>query len=222
MQFRLTLDDELLASNSGRDEKAARKEYKRDLRRQFHFQLKRVFEATPFLASGSPDGSQLGGPVVAIGASGFGGFPGQPTQYAHVRLPVYDRHTIIQRYKRQGFNFLPLVSDELKLSCSLDVLMLRRDNQTSRRDVDNHLKTLCDALTLPDANQDYHLIAPKEDEDPFYCLLSDDKLISKVAVETDQLLSDIPGKPPSPHDVRLVITVRIQPYQFMLDNLMFT
>ncbi len=40
LEFRLTYDGLLLASNTGRDERAARKAYKHTLRKRFHPQLK--------------------------------------------------------------------------------------------------------------------------------------------------------------------------------------
>jgi hypothetical protein len=75
-------------------------------------------------------------------------------------------------------------------------------------DIDNRLKTLFDALQIPDANQDYQSNPPAADERPLFCLLENDRLISKVTVETDTLLEDIRDQPYDEHDARLVITVR--------------
>ncbi len=68
-----------------------------------------------------------------------------------------------------------------------------------------------------------------DDEKPFYCLLEDDRLITKLTVQTDLLLEPIPTPPgstdaieeedsagwirPSIHknDVRLIITVTLRP-----------
>jgi hypothetical protein len=66
--------------------------------------------------------------------------------------------------------------------------------------------------------------APQEGEDPFFCLLEDDKLITHVSVETDVLL-----EPTSPqtteselvHDARLVIDVHIRPYSLTMGNIGF-
>jgi len=48
---------------------------------------------------------------------------------------------------------------------------------------------------------------PASDEDPFFCLLEDDKLISKVQVETNWLLT-----PPAPgdhiNDVHLIVRAK--------------
>jgi hypothetical protein len=50
-------------------------------------------------------------------------------------------------------------------------------------------------------------MSPSQDENPFYCLLEDDRLISKVSVDTDTLLQPI-EKEPNANDARLVITVK--------------
>ena len=60
---------------------------------------------------------------------------------------------------------------------------------TQGGDIDNRLKTLFDALKVPKES----LAIPPEDkpkdvETPFFCLLEDDNLITKVSVVTDRLL----------------------------------
>jgi hypothetical protein len=57
---------------------------------------------------------------------------------------------------------------------------------------------------------------PSDDEDPFFCLLQDDKLITKVAVDTDFMLQPVNQKF-NDNDVRLVITVNVQPAISRLD-----
>jgi len=54
----------------------------------------------------------------------------------------------------------------------------------------------------------------------FFCLLADDKLITKVSMETDQLL-EFAGSSPNDDDVRLVITVRLRPYEMHLGNIQY-
>jgi hypothetical protein len=213
MEFRLTYAGELLASNTGdRDVKPARKEYKRGLRRHFHSQIKLVFETTPILSKGRPDGQ-------GFSSWSIDGGPGS------VSLPRYDKEKTADRFRLYGFRFLPLVTVELKLSCWLDILVLRRQppgEVWTGGDIDNRIKTLFDVLTVPDANQGYEGISPEPDEDPFYCLLENDKLISKVTVETDRMLETIACRQPTENDARVVITVRVKPYEFILANLMFT
>jgi len=63
----------------------------------------------------------------------------------------------------------------------------------------NRLKTLFDAMRIPEAGERYADRTPSEDEKPFFfCLLEDDKLLNKVSVETDDLLhSRCPARPSS-------------------------
>ncbi len=96
-------------------------------------------------------------------------------------------------YQHRGpFRFLPLIARWLDLTCALDILFLRREapgSLVSGGDIDNRIKTLFDALRVPEENE-----LPKQDdpivnEDPFYCLLEDDSLITRVNIETDRLLT---------------------------------
>jgi hypothetical protein len=89
-------------------------------------------------------------------------------------------------------------------------------------DIDNRLKTLLDELRIPEAGENYSARQPAADEDPFFCLLEDDKLITRIAVETDDLLQPLKGKSSiDPADSRLVITVKIRPYHFTPYNTYF-
>jgi hypothetical protein len=60
------------------------------------------------------------------------------------------------------------------------------------------------------------------DEDPFYCLLEDDKLVSHLEVKTETLLDAPTGdREVDLRRVRLVITVELKPYDVTLFNLSF-
>jgi hypothetical protein len=101
------------------------------------------------------------------------------------------RDALAQRYSLYGYNFVPLVTRDLCLICGIDVLFLRPDPPGAvlrSGDIDNRIKTLLDSLRLPDANEDYINNTPLVGETSFYCLLEDDKLITSLSVETDQLL----------------------------------
>jgi hypothetical protein len=89
---------------------------------------------------------------------------------------------------------------------------MRRDSPgnlvTSGGDIDNRLKTLLDALRVPDVIKGMPDM-PSEDEDPFFCLLEDDCLITALSVTTDTLL--VPqADEERQHDVVLVIHVITQ------------
>lgn len=57
------------------------------------------------------------------------------------------------RYASYGFNWLPLVREELGIAAALDILFLRRDAPGKiiggGGDIDNRLKVLFDALRKP-------------------------------------------------------------------------
>ncbi len=205
MEFRLTYDGLLLASNTGRDEKAARKAYKHTVRKRFHSQLRRLWETVPHLRTGHGAGEHV------IWSSG-----GPPSL-------KYDAETVANKHAHYGWNFVPLVTQELRLSCWIDVLFLRRQAPGAlfvHGDIDNRLKTLFDCLQVPDVHQGYEAMEPAEGDRPFFCLLENDKLISKVTVETDVLLEDVAPKVDE-NDARLVITVRLRLYEMTFLNLQF-
>lgn len=122
-----------------------------------------------------------------------------------------------------GYNFVPLVTEELNLRCDLSILMLRHGAPGSliqSGDIDNRLKTLFDALRMPSPNEGYSDRNPTSDETPFFCLLEDDSMLTKVSVETDQLLENISERFDQ-NDVRLVITVQIRPHVMSVVNIPF-
>src|ERR1700687_822862 len=96
-------------------------------------------------------------------------------------------------------------------ACSLDILFLRRDGPgslvRSGGDIDNRLKVLFDALRMPQTPDEVCGDTLGPDEDPFFCLLEDDKLISKAQVDTNWLLTP-PGAGEKIHDVHLIIGVK--------------
>lgn len=55
-------------------------------------------------------------------------------------------------------------------------------------DLDNRIKTLFDSLRMPSGAQELGGAKPEGDDDPFFCLLEDDRLIHNVNIVTDKLL----------------------------------
>jgi len=85
-------------------------------------------------------------------------------------------------------------------------------------DIDNRLKTLVDALKVPKKQGELPPDAvPSEDEDPFFCLLEDDKLLTAIRVETDQLLV-----PAEESEVVVLIQVRTRIIRPTLGGLALT
>jgi hypothetical protein len=92
------------------------------------------------------------------------------------------------------FTFGVLGTRDLSLVCGIEILFLRADppGQLLRSgDIDNRLKTLFDALRMPrDGNEFGGYTVPDADENPFFCLMEDDSVVSRVAVETDTSAED--------------------------------
>ena len=87
-------------------------------------------------------------------------------------------------------------------------------------DIDNRLKTLFDALKMPREQKKVgDFSEPEAGEDPFFCLLEDDALITRATVETDTLLAPVTNE--SKDDARVIVTVTTQPYRLRGDTLGF-
>jgi len=95
-----------------------------------------------------------------------------------------------------SFQFVALVSECIHMVANLDITMLRPgapgEIVTHGGDIDNRLKTLLDALKIPfEPNALPSNASPQQLEDPFFCLLEDDKLVTSLAVRTDRLLEPV-------------------------------
>lgn len=194
MEFRLTYDGELLAATSGN----LRPEHKHKIRRQFHPQLKRLWEIYPHLSI-----LREAQALHEIRVEHVGG-----------RRPSRIRD-LANRFACGGYHLVPLVTEDLELICSVDILFLRPDPPgclIRSGDIDNRLKVLFDALRIPSDAKELAGAVPTADENPFYCLLQDDKLITRIAISTDVLLQPVEGKAQlDKNDVRLIITVNLRP-----------
>lgn len=167
----------------------ARPDHKHDLRKSFHLQLQKLWQQEPLLDSREWfDGS--------------------------------NKSTSIDLNRRIGsFRFIPLVSPDLYLVCELNISMLRPEQPgaivTQGGDIDNRLKTLFDALRCPNDESELPKgINPGGDEDPFFCLLEDDSLITSISVKTDRLL--IPST--STSEVHLDIQVQTHLTKMRIGN----
>lgn len=199
MEFRLTYEGLLL----GASRSDTRAKHKHEIRKAFHPQLKRLWHVTPQLV----------------------GMRVPPTELIEVNYHQKKSQSRVEaladRFANVGYNFVPLVTKDLEVSfCGIDILMLRTDPPGSliqSGDIDNRLKTIFDALRMPiDKNEMGGYTSPDVNEQPFYCLLEDDRLITKATVETDVLLQGV-HSPLDANDVRLVIKVTIQPRLSRLD-----
>jgi hypothetical protein len=121
-----------------------------------------------------------------------------------------DANTFILAYRVERYGFIPLITTRHHMICELDILFLRREQPGSLihgGDIDNRLKVLFDALSMPTQTNQLEGLKDSEPE-PFFTLLQDDRLITGLKLRTSQLHEPVaPGS--SPSDVRLVIDVSI-------------
>jgi hypothetical protein len=111
-----------------------------------------------------------------------------------------------------SFVFVPLVNAGMNVVAELSVTLLRPEPPggliTQGGDIDNRLKTLFDALTMPRlANALPPGAVPATDEAPFFCVLEDDNLVTAVAVRTEQLLE--PNVELSVVDIAIHVRTRV-------------
>jgi hypothetical protein len=214
MKFRLTYEGELFATQGDahgaqRVPKAAQKHA---IRRNFHRQLKHYWETDIVLKNATSSPGTEVDPEIAPFVIDGGGVISQPLS-----------EVIASQHDMFGYRWVPLVRDGSRLNCFINVLMMRRDGGASvftAGDIDNRIKTLLDCLRVPVSSAE--LVGneqPQDGENPFFCLLRDDKLITGFSVETDQLY-DYPDDAQETF-VKLVISVEIRPYSVGFDNLHF-
>ena len=123
-------------------------------------------------------------------------------------------------YEIENFIFVPLVNERMNLIAELEITLLRPEEPgfivTQGGDIDNRLKTLLDALRMPKNKDELPKNSvPGEDERPFFCLLEDDNLVTRIAVETDRLLEPVVDT----SEVELLIHVYTKVTMATMDNI---
>ncbi len=156
-----------------------RRAEKHDLRKHFHTQLKELWNQTPlvdhqeFLEPNSNPIRKWGWDESGVWA---------------------DREDEFTLLREMGvFVFAPTISAKLHMVADLTITLLRPEPPgqivTQTGDIDNRLKTLLDALKVPSQRDDLPAeVSPSRDESPFFCLMEDDNLITKLDITTDRLL----------------------------------
>ena len=144
MQFRLTYDGPLNASQrDARDgERSKHAENKHAMRMNFHSQLERLWAESNAL-------------------NGQGGVGFTTLREGHLNAGVHriSADKVAEAHQYYGFEFVPLITSALDLACDIDILMLRPErpgNVLWAGDIDNRLKTLLDALRIPESAEHYH------------------------------------------------------------------
>ncbi len=215
MRLRLIYSGELKASQPPDRSTGEPKHsfHKHQIRKEFHIQLKRFWEQDYFLSSARVE------PIyykVDTSVSEYEKF-WQPDSNQFVPL----NKAVANMHKEYGFKFVPLARKDWKLHCKLSILLLRQDginSAVSAGDIDNRIKTIIDALTKPaHLNQLPPNESPSNGEDPFYCLLEDDRLVTSLQVESDILLQSNSSN----NYAHVVISADIRPHTVDMFNLSF-
>ena len=201
MRFILTYTGELLSS--GNERRGSKADHKHLVRQAFHPQLKRLRAVTPFLERGRSSYNGLTWAGVDVTPE-----------------PIRDPTSLATRFQQGAWSFVPLVTAEMKFYCGLEIMMLRSASDRTlfnQGDLDGRLKTLLDALSIPDENQGYEQRkATGKINSPLHVLLENDRQITKITVETETLLEPIDPSNPEKYganDVRLFISVSLSPME---------
>lgn len=167
-----------------------------NMRRVFHQQLAELWKRE----------------LQTLGNMSFTENPKFPKQSLLEPEAIAEHHKIANR-ENHIYRFVPLVGERYAISCSLDILFLRRDEPGGLLkhggDIDNRIATLFDSLRIPSTSELPPDEGPSAAEDPMFCLLEDDKFVTGLTVNTDRLLMPIdPQLREDPHYVMLVIGVK--------------
>jgi hypothetical protein len=119
-----------------------------------------------------------------------------------------DEVDLCEPLKRGAKTYIPLVRRSLDLNCEIHVLFLRNGDPGALvlpgGEIDNRIKTLVDALRIPDADVEAQY---PQAQDPTYCLMENDTLVSDLSISTDRLLT---AKTEHDNEVHLVIEVIVR------------
>jgi hypothetical protein len=193
LEFRLLYEGEVLPSaNRSRPAK------KHQIRQALHPQLRRLWNVKPNL-------EQYAASVANEGLPG-------DDHCVNKQRAAEGRQLIAKKWTRDGYNLVPLVTADLLVRCRLDILLLRPEENRfvfKQGDIDGQVKTIFDALTMPTGLDQTGGIGPQADEDPFFCLLEDDRLISEVHINSDQLLLLPERREVKPNDSFVLIHVKV-------------
>lgn len=103
-------------------------------------------------------------------------------------------------HELSGVRFVPLVTTWRYLRCDVHVRIYRYEGSKAVRggvldlngDIDSKAKSLLDALRMPRDENDARVVKPHEGL--FFCVLEDDRLVTKLTIETKDKLGKRPDK----------------------------
>lgn len=202
LQFRLLYSGRLL----GASKNDTRASLKHQIRREFSPQLKRLWDTNQRLVFITHDN----------GRYWLEKHPDERLKGAmpdgEVRALLHDsglKH-LAQTWERSGQKCVPLVTENMGVRCTLEILFLRPEEPgmlVKGGDLDNRIKTLFDALRLPKSLDEMN---GEIQDEPIYCLFEDDRLISEFRIVADHLLLLPRETEANPNDVFLVVDVKLE------------
>lgn len=194
IEFRLIYEGPLRAERC-EENASGRARDKHALRKHFHLQMRELWDVHPQLR----ELSRTRFFRKSITPASMATYPGPSVEQVHEVLKTehgaktWKDHIADEHVLYSGNRFIPLISERKGFTCALDILFLRRDNPgnliENGGDIDNRIKVLLDGLRMPRDLKELGGFPIDPDEDPFYCLLEDDRLVSRISVTTDQLLT---------------------------------
>lgn len=115
--------------------------------------------------------------------------------------------------KVDQIEYVPIISNKLSLRAELDVFLLSSSlpgGVLHGGDIDARLKTLFDSLSVPANPQQVPKDATTEDDKRVFCLLEDDRLITRVTISNDRLLTIDEG------DRKILAIIQVRPIAFLV------
>jgi len=198
-----------LPSNGGPEEKHA-------IRLQLHSQLEAFWQKDSRLEDISKNLKGL--QVPTLKSSRF-----------EVTRPIKGAQNFFWRHPLCGHNFVPLVTGVRESHCHLSLRFYRRTEDEGilfdGGDIDNRLKTFFDALQVPQSSEQIPPSSrnPKGDSNEWptiFCLVDNDRSITKLAIESFILLTAIPSDCKRPENyAEIDIDVEIVPVTPMQGSL---
>jgi hypothetical protein len=206
MKFTLTYEGRLPASAN----KSKREDVWR-IRKDFHPQLVDLWDNHPALTGlmGANETYPLDG---ALMTHGHHLHPG-PIVEPYLRKPIpagSGRGTVNLNAPiiKHGRMFLPLVRENYATHCGLKINFLRHEapgKVYQGGDIDGRIKTLLDALTMPQHVE--QVLEDAEAPEQMFCLMEEDSMVSGLQIESERLLS---GQNQPNDFVKLVIEVDVR------------
>ncbi|HEX5411538.1 MAG TPA: hypothetical protein VFZ27_06720 [Terriglobia bacterium] len=166
MKFHLEYQGKLPSQNA--KDREARRALSHEIRQSFHFQLFRLWEQRFLQYAGLP--------------------PRSDPSFKESRQKYLEAKSLL--VKGTSLRFLPIINKAEHLVCSLGITLYRHQEPGSflgaSGDLDNQLKVLFDAMSMPNDSQLQGLNVDQIQQ-PMFCLLEDDALIIDVRMRTVQL-----------------------------------